>query len=122
MEKELNFEKWTMAKGDFDQKEYSKVVSWCNSNGEYTIEDVGDYFRVAKIEPYQPTNDDISQMRQLAYIQRTDSLTLRKLRKEALGEWTEEEEQGYVLAIKKITSEIKNEFPYNSEEPILRKD
>lgn len=70
-------------------------------------------------EEKEPTNEDISQMRQGAYQERTDPLTLRKLRKQALGEWTSEDEKEYVAKIKAISEQIASEFPYNSEEPNL---
>lgn len=66
-----------------------------------------------------PTNEEISQQRQNAYIERTDPLTLRKLRKQALGEWTTEDEKEYVAQIQAISTQIASEFPYNSEEPSL---
>lgn len=66
-----------------------------------------------------PTNEEISQQRQNAYFERTDPLTLRKLRKQALGEWTTEDEKEYVAQIQAISAQIASEFPYNSEEPSL---
>ena len=66
-----------------------------------------------------PTNEEISQQRQNSYIERTDPLTLRKLRKQALGEWTTEDEKQYIAQIKAISEQIASEFPYNSEEPSL---
>ena len=65
------------------------------------------------------TNEDISEMRKSAYIERTDPLTLRKLRKQALGEWTEEDEKEYIAQVQAISKQIEDEFPYNSEEPTL---
>jgi hypothetical protein len=70
-------------------------------------------------EEKEPTNEDISNMRQNAYMMRTDPLTLRKLRKQALGEWTTEDEKEYVAQIQAISAQIASEFPYNSEEPSL---
>lgn len=70
-------------------------------------------------EEKEPTNEDISQMRQGEYIRRTDPLSLRKLRKLALGEWTSEEEKDYIYQMQKISEEINKEFPYISEEPNL---
>lgn len=66
-----------------------------------------------------PTNEEISQQRQNAYIGRTDPLTLRKLRKQALNEWTSEDEKEYIAQIKAISEQIASEFPYISEEPNL---
>lgn len=76
-------------------------------------------FQIVEKTIYTPTNEDISQMRQSAYIERTDPLTLRKLRKQALNEWTSEDEKEYVAQIKAISEQIEKEFPYNSEEPNL---
>lgn len=70
-------------------------------------------------EEKEPTNEDISQMRQGEYMRRTDPLTLRKLRKQALNEWTSEDEKEYVAQIKAISEQIASEFPYISEEPTL---
>lgn len=70
-------------------------------------------------EEKEPTNEDISQMRQSAYMRRTDPLSLRKLRKLALGEWTSEDEKEHVAQIKAISEQIASEFPYISEEPNL---
>ena len=77
------------------------------------------YFQIVEIPVYKPTNEEISQQRQNAYIERTDPLTLRKLRKQALGEWTTEDEKEYVAQIQAISAQIASEFPYNSEEPSL---
>ncbi len=70
-------------------------------------------------EEKEPTNEDISQMRQWEYVRRTDPLSLRKLRKQALGKWTSEDEKEYVAQIKAISEQIASEFPYISEEPTL---
>lgn len=75
--------------------------------------------KVEEIPIYKPTNEDISQIRQRAYIERTDPLSLRKLRKLALNKWTSEDEKEYVDKITAISSEIEKEFPYISEEPNL---
>ena len=77
------------------------------------------YFQIVEIPVYKPTNEEISQQRQNAYIERTDPLTLRKLRKQALGEWATEDEKEYVAQIQAISEQIASEFPYNSEEPTL---
>ena len=77
------------------------------------------YFQIVEISIHKPTNNEISQQRQNAYIERTDPLTLRKLRKQALGKWTTEDEKEYVAQIQAISEQIASEFPYNSEEPTL---
>lgn len=105
------------------KKEYVyKEVETLNEKDELiysnvkVLEDVR-YFQI--VEGKKITNEDISQMRQSAYIERTDPLTLRKMRKQALGEWTSEDEKEYVAQIQAISAQIASEFPYNSEEPNL---
>lgn len=70
-------------------------------------------------EDKEPTNEEISQMRQWAYMEKTDHLTLRKLRKQALNDWDSEDEKEYVAKIQDISAQIASEFPYISEEPTL---
>lgn len=77
------------------------------------------YFQIVEIPVYEPTNKEISQKRQVAYIESTDQLTLRKLRKQALGEWTTEDEKEYVAQIQAISAQIEVDFPYISEEPSI---
>lgn len=77
------------------------------------------YFQIVEIPVHKITNKEITQERRNAYIERTDPLTLRKLRKQALGEWTTEDEKEYVAQIQAISAQIASEFPYNSEEPTL---
>ena len=107
----------------FTLEEYDEAFKFVDENG-YTIEEIepkGEVrrFKIVEIPIYTPTNEDISQMRQNAYIERTDPLTLRKLRKQALNEWTSEDEKEYVAQIKAISEQIASEFPYISEEPTL---
>lgn len=116
------YENWKILKSEVEEKadEYSKVAEWCNNSGEYHIEDGEEYYAVVKNpEPTPPTNEEISQQRENAYNKRTDPLTLRKMRKQALGKWTSEDEKEYVAQIQAISAQIASEFPYNSEEPTL---
>lgn len=61
------------------------------------------------IEEY---NKEQEEKRSKAYLQKTDPLTMRKIRKQALGNWTDEDEVQYINEIKMISEEIENEFPY----------
>ena len=70
----------------------------------------------APIQPIDEYNEQQSQNRSQAYIERTDPLTLRKMRKLALNEWTEEDEAQYMVEIQRISQEIDKAFPYR--EPI----
>lgn len=107
----------------FTIEEYGEAYIFIQENG-YKIEEIepkGEVrrFKIVEIPIYTPTNEDISQMRQSAYQERTDPLTLRKMRKQALNEWTSEDEKEYIAQIKAISEQIEKEFPYNSEEPNL---
>lgn len=111
---------------EIDSKEelVEKEVESILENGEKEIKKIKELeivrcFQIVEIPIYTPTNEDISQMRQNAYVERTDPLTLRKLRKQALNKWTSEDEKEYVAQIKAISEQIASEFPYNSEEPNL---
>jgi hypothetical protein len=66
----------------------------------------------APIQPTDEFNEQQSKLRSQAYIERTDPLTLRKMRKQALNEWTEEDEINYINEIQRITEEINIEYPY----------
>ena len=111
---------------EIDSKEelVEKEVESILENGEKEIKKIKELeivrcFQIVERQVYKPTNEDISNMRQQAYQERTDPLTLRKLRKQALNEWTSEDEKEYVAQIKAISAQIASEFPYNSEEPNL---
>ncbi|MBO6290586.1 MAG: hypothetical protein J6N45_09765 [Alphaproteobacteria bacterium] len=47
------YENWKILKSELNEHldEYSAVAEWCNSTGEYTIIDDGEYYRVVHIEP-----------------------------------------------------------------------
>lgn len=66
----------------------------------------------APTQPANEYNEQQSEKRSQAYIERTDPLTLRKLRKLALGEWTSEDEKDYIYQMQKISEEINKEFAY----------
>jgi hypothetical protein len=100
----------------FTLKEYGEAYIFVEENG-YTIEEIepkGDerQFKIVEMPKYDPTNEDISKQRQSAYAERTDPLTLRKMRKQALNEWTEEDETQYVTEIQAISQQIAEEYPY----------
>lgn len=66
----------------------------------------------APIQPANEYNEQQSEKRSQAYIERTDPLTLRKIRKQALNEWTEEDEAHYIAEIQAISQQIAEEYPY----------
>ena len=115
---------YTIKEVESRQEWKEKEIEIVNDEGEIEIKKEKElvlvrYFKIIEIPVYKPTNEEISQQRQNAYIERTDPLTLRKLRKQALNEWTSEDEKEYVAQIKAISEQIEKEFPYISEEPNL---
>lgn len=60
-------------------------------------------------------NEAIRQTRESLYKDLTDQLTLRKLRKQAIGAWTEADEAEYVEMVKKMSSDIDTGNPYIKE-------
>ena len=57
-------------------------------------------------------NEAMRQARSEAYYGETDSLVARKIRKQALNDWTEEDEAGFVEQMTTITNDIKERYPY----------
>lgn len=115
---------YTIKEVNSKQENVEKEIEYTDEKGNIstryeTVVETVRYFQIVEVPVYTPTNDDILNMRQGAYSERTDPLTLRKLRKQALGEWTTEDEKEYVAQIQAISKQIEVEFPYNSEEPAL---
>lgn len=76
-------------------------------NGESVVENP-DFEEQEKIH----YNEAMRQARSEAYLSRTDSLASRKVRKQALDEWTEEDETEFKQQMKNISDEIAEEYPY----------
>ena len=70
----------------------------------------------APTQPVDEYNAEQKEKRSQAYIERTDPLTLRKMRKQALNEWTEEDEAQYIEEIQAISQQIAEEYPYKEQE------
>lgn len=112
--KELNTKYDELAKKNLN--EYSTVAEWCNNTGEYHIEEVGDEYCVVKNpEPLPPTTEEISKMREQAYIIEVDVLHAKKQRKTILCTWTEEDEAEYIAEVKARSEDIANRYPYPEE-------
>lgn len=57
-------------------------------------------------------NEAMRQFRSEAYAGETDSLVARKLRKQAINDWTEEDEAEFIQTMTDISNDIKTRFPY----------
>lgn len=94
-----------------DKSKYSD----CEGEYVYEFEEKSD--KIVEVAKYNRYSDDIlnekvRQNRLNAYQNNTDQLTLRKLRKQALGTWTDEDETEYVETIKKMSYDIDVGNPY----------
>lgn len=63
-----------------------------------------------------PTREEISALREQAYIKEVDVLHAQKDRKTILGTWTEEDEANYIAEVKRRSEDIANRYPYPDEE------
>lgn len=48
------FENWKVKKSEVKPEEYEQVAEWCNTTGNYTIVENGDYYEVAPVEQPEP--------------------------------------------------------------------
>lgn len=62
-----------------------------------------------------PTKEEISKLREQAYVQEIDPLHAQKMRKTILGTWTEEDEANYIAEVKARSEDIANRYPYPEE-------
>ncbi len=64
--------------------------------------------------PLRP-NQETEQLREAYYEKYSDKLVARKIRKQALNQWSEEEEQKFITDIKNISNEVNEKYPYIDE-------
>ncbi len=67
------------------------------------------------VEKPAPTREEISTLREQAYIKEIDVLHAQKDRKTILGTWTEEDEANYIAEVKRRSEDIANRYPYPEE-------
>ena len=90
-----------------------EAAYWCNANNAY-IEDLGDKrYEIKAIPPAPaPTYEDIDSMRVAYRHQHIDDKTLARMRKQANGTWTEEDEAAYLVLDAEVTAYIEENYPY----------
>ena len=113
-----DYSNWKILKSDLEKKQedYFKVAEWCNESGAYHIEEMGEYYAVAKNpEPLPPTHDEVRQMRIDYRREHIDDKTSERSRKQANGSWTEEDETAYLALDSEVTAYIEAHFPYPEE-------
>lgn len=64
--------------------------------------------------PLRP-NEITKNLREEYYRKYSDKLVSRKIRKQALNEWTDEEEANFIVIIKNISNEVNEKYPYIEE-------
>lgn len=77
-------------------------------NGSY-------YLKGYAPEKPAPTREEISALREQAYVKEVDTLHAEKNRKTVLGTWTEEDEANYIAEVKRRSEDIANRYPYSDE-------
>lgn len=105
--------------GQIFEDEYPvEAADWCNLNGK-TIVEIEQENGVRRFEIQElpaPTREEISALREQAYIKEVDVLHAQKSRKTILGTWTEEDEENYISEVKRRSEDIANRYPYSEEE------
>lgn len=95
-------------------------IEWAISEGfeEQDVEQAynGAWYLVGYApEKPAPTREEISALREQAYIKEVDTLHAQKMRKTVIGTWTEEDEAEYVARVKARSEDIANRYPYPVE-------
>lgn len=65
-----------------------------------------------EIEEKKRYNEAMRQVRSEAYAGETDSLVARRIRKQAINDWTEEDESEFIEQMTSISNSIKERYPY----------
>lgn len=88
----------------------------CNKNGWY-IEVIGDHrYEIKAVPPAPaPTHEDIEKARIAYRHEHIDDFTLRRMRKQANGTWTEEDESAYLALDAEVTLFIEENLPYPTD-------
>ena len=67
-------------------------------------------------EKPEPTMEEQQEKRRQAYIAEVDELHSQRLRHQAIGDWTEEDEQEYIANVIRLSNEIAERYPYPEEQ------
>lgn len=52
------FENWKVKKNEVNPEEYEQVAEWCNTTGNYTIVENGDYYEVVPVVEPEAVEDE----------------------------------------------------------------
>ena len=107
-----------------DEEERTETITvgdWYKSLGmeEMEVEQAynGSWY-VAGFAPEKPapTHEEISALREQAYINEVDILHAQRQRKTILGTWTKQDEANYIAEVKQLSEDIANRYPYQNVE------
>ena len=105
--------------GDKLTKEnYTQGAIWCNENNAAIEEIDGEYVIVAIPEPEPLTREQINDLRIAYRKEKIDDRTIARMRKQANGTWTEEDEAEYLKLDDEVTAYIEENYPYPEEPEI----
>lgn len=105
--------------GDKLTKEnYTQGAIWCNENNAAIEEIDGEYIIVAIPEPEPLTREQINDLRIAYRKENIDDRTIARMRKQANGTWTEEDEAEYLKLDAEVTAYIEENYPYPEEPEI----
>ena len=111
------YKNWKIKKSDFNQKEYSKVVKWCDDHGYRIMADDTYYYTLLIPEQLPLTHDEIKALREDAYKINSDPITahIQVLRDEEQTDDVIAEIATLIEERRKIRLEIKEKYPYPDE-------
>lgn len=107
-----------------DEEEHTEIITvgdWYKSLGmtEMEVEQAynGSWY-IAGFAPEKPapTREELSALREQAYIKEVDILHAQRQRKTILGTWTEQDEANYIAEVKRLSADVANRYPYPDEE------
>lgn len=107
--------------GDKLTKEnYTQGAIWCNNNNAMIEVINGEYVIVAIPEPAPLTYQEVAALRVAYRKANIDDKTIARMRKQANGTWTEEDEAKYLALDAEVTAYIEENYPYPAEnvEPV----
>ena len=94
-----------------------EAAIWCNTHNAF-IEQIGDRrYEIKEIPPAPaPTREDVDCARIAYRREHIDDRTIARMRKQANGTWTPEDEIEYLALDAEVTAYIEENLPYPEEE------
>lgn len=103
----------------FDGVYPPEAAIWCNTHNAF-IEQIGNKRYEIKEVPSAPapTREDVDRMRVAYRREHIDDRTIARMRKQANGTWTPEDEDKYLALDAEVTAYIEENLPYPEEEDV----